>query len=67
MNKGIIALVVVSFFAGIACGGTGDKAKSDINNAGSDLSNGVGTNGKSIENGVGVTKTDGGAPASDKK
>jgi hypothetical protein len=44
-----------------ACGGaTAERAKDDVKGAGSDLSQGVGTNGKGIEDGVGTNKADGG-------
>lgn len=62
-----VLLLSSSIVVVAACGGsTAERAKDDVKGAGSDLSNGVGTNGKGLDNGVGVSKPDGGS-TTDKK
>jgi hypothetical protein len=62
-----LLLIASSIIVAAACGGaTAERAKEDVKGAGSDLSNGVGTNGKPLDNGVGTNKPDGGN-TSDKK
>ena len=66
--KLIASALVLASLVVAACGGeTANRAEKDVKGAGQDISNGVGTNGKGIENGVGVTNPDGGGNSTDKK
>jgi hypothetical protein len=70
MKKMIGLLVLLTL---VGCGGANaERAKEDVKGSGNDLSSGVGTKGKGLEDGVGTNKTDGGSgttptPSTDKK